>query len=714
MYLSRAQTQALIQRVRTDDAFYQSMYQADSTMKPIMDAWRDTSGAQAKGLVNQITTSAQSILNVLINGNGVYDFYDGYIMGGQQMSQWEATASALLAAGQLGPADQAQLKAAIALFGNILWDNDYAPLQDGSGISLGTQNMPVQQISYRYQYTLLLAQAQYAGMLGARLQAAQTDPLQTLQDQVNAWGAQHGSPHYSGASMSPLVDSLEQIKVAGQGDAFQSQPALAKYADFYLNFQTPPEVRFGGLRKMVSLGDGATEGTAMYGQLATGFADSNPGLSQRLMQAWIEGGKTQSAFAGNTALKIDQTLSGAPQQLTSATYPGYYTVLRSGMGTGQESAAWVINGNWYNDHNHDDQGSLALYALGAPLSIDWGDAQVAPRTIGGYAHNLVMPAAAIGAGWDQDSPTVSAVAVPWSNPQQVAFESFGASSRSVSSFSAADGTTWTRTVRMLTGNTALPVILIEDGFNGAGANLPKVWSMNMMSNAAVQTAQGTVIPPLREWSSVTGGPQQLPSASPAQFLAAGLNRFQFTGQWKIDWDLYTYSAQNQQALIGNWSHDWHPDLERAQFQAANGRTFLESQDIFRLNSSSGFQVMLLPHLKGQSSATTLAQNSTGQFVTNAPDPQTIIDNNIYAYNDGQRIIVTSYGSNTVNAFGVQISGGSTEVILSQGHVTITAHGAPGQRQITLPVSVSPVAPVQLQGGTYILNYTGPAPLQVTM
>jgi len=227
-------------------------------------------------------------------------------------------------------------------------------------------------------------------------------------------------------------------------------------------------------------------------------------------------------------------------------------------------------------------------------------------------------------------------------------------------------------------------------------------------------AQGTVIPPLREWSSVTGGPQQLPSASPAQFLAAGLNRFQFTGQWKIDWDLYTYSAQNQQALIGNWSHDWHPDLERAQFQAANGRTFLESQDIFRLNSSSGFQVMLLPHLKGQSSATTLAQNSTGQFVTNAPDPQTIIDNNIYAYNDGQRIIVTSYGSNTVNAFGVQISGGSTEVILSQGHVTITAHGAPGQRQITLPVSVSPVAPVQLQGGTYILNYTGPAPLQVTM
>ena len=97
----------------------------------------------------------------------------------------------------------------------------------------------------------------------------------------------------------------------GRYDAFAREERLARFAEFYLNFLTPPEVRFGGLRKLVAIGDGSTEGTAMYGQLATGFAGSQPGPSARLMGAWRAGGSVHGNFQGTSYLKIDEDLPAA-------------------------------------------------------------------------------------------------------------------------------------------------------------------------------------------------------------------------------------------------------------------------------------------------------------------------------------------------------------------------------------------------------------------
>ena len=113
---------------------------------------------------------------------------------------------------------------------------------------------------------------------------------------------------------------------------------------------TPPEPRFGGLRKQISVGDSASESTELFGQLGTGFASSRPELSRRLMGMWRAQGETHSSFHGTTLLKIDAGLSSADPALGSASFPGQFTVLRHGWGTPREDAVWLPAGNHYVDH----------------------------------------------------------------------------------------------------------------------------------------------------------------------------------------------------------------------------------------------------------------------------------------------------------------------------------------------------------------------------
>jgi hypothetical protein len=167
---------------------------------------------------------------------------------------------------------------------------------------------------------------------------------------------------------------------------------LARFADFYMNLLTPPEVRFGGPRKLVSVGDGSTQTGELLGPLATGFRKPDPGLSSRLTGAWQASGKPHSGFFGSTLLMTDEDARGTPLALRSANFLGYYSVLRHGGGTRRETACWFVNGDFYRDHRHADQGSLVLYALGAPLLIDWGSLYM-PQVAGAFQHSVVPPEA---------------------------------------------------------------------------------------------------------------------------------------------------------------------------------------------------------------------------------------------------------------------------------------------------------------------------------
>ncbi|MDX2151238.1 MAG: hypothetical protein SFV54_10935, partial [Bryobacteraceae bacterium] len=85
----------------------------------------------------------------------------------------------------------------------------------------------------------------------------------------------------------------------------------------------------------------------------------------------------------------------------------------------------------------------------------------------------------------------------------------------------------------------------------------------------------------------------------------------------------------------------------------------------------------------------------------APGEETILSAGFYAFRDAQRTVVTSFDAAPANAFGVSISGGAAEVVLSASGVKITVHGAPGRRTINL-------GPL----GTRTVDYAGGDPLTV--
>src|SRR5262249_20363783 len=162
LYMEPDALRRLIQRVRTDDAYYRYLYGAEPTIRPVLDMWRDTTGTKLREVVLNITDLAHDLLQALVNGDGIYDQRLHYWQGGVEMDRMALWIDEALASGQLAPADRARVKAAAALFASVLWDDDFVPLQADAaghllhGLNLGTANMPVQYQGYRDSYALFL------------------------------------------------------------------------------------------------------------------------------------------------------------------------------------------------------------------------------------------------------------------------------------------------------------------------------------------------------------------------------------------------------------------------------------------------------------------------------------------------------------------------------------------------------------------------------
>ena len=161
--------------------------------------------------------------------------------------------------------------------------------------------------------------------------------------------------------------------------------------------------------------------------------------------------------------------------------------------------------------------------------------------------------------------------------------------------------TWRRTVRDLHPDPAHPVIVIDDTFGGTElAHHPVVSTLTLMAQGAVTTPAGRQTPVERTHQAKDNNsttPDQLPSTGPAFPLAAGLNRFAFTGQWGIDWELYTDAAVPMQASLGNWGNKWHPSTEQGQFQRAQGKPYEERQHILRVRGQDAMRFIILPYHK---------------------------------------------------------------------------------------------------------------------
>jgi hypothetical protein len=439
------------------------------------------------------------------------------------------------------------------------------------------------------------------------------------------------------------------------------------------------------------------------------------------MGAWRAAGARHSGFFGSTLLSIDDEARGQDPALGDGRFPGWCAVLRHGWGTQNETALWLLAGDFYRDHRHADRGGVVLYALGAPLSLDWGSLY-SPQAAGAFLHSLVLPESRTGHPWDKGDPPLNGGA-GWETSSQEAFLSFAASARATARMTcpvAPPGgqkseLAWVRSVTSLHPDEAHPVIIIKDTFTGPAAGGPKVFSLNLMAKGPVATPAGEVSPPLRSYKD----DKALPSAGAVFDLPPGLNRLGFTGQWLIDWDLYTVADEAQRAHVGNWAHDWHPETEKGEFRAANKADFEERQHILRIRGEKQFQVLILPYRKGEKRDDVRVRRE-GETVTVSGEGQTtVVGDDYYAYRDGEKRVLATFGRRSAEGAGARAAGGPVEIIVRADRVTVTAHGEAGARKFTLPGSWTVAEPPKggsllLKGGDWQLDYPGGAPLTIVL
>lgn len=609
LYMDQKSVQTLKAKLGRDrlgpngKGFHAYLYQAEPSSRALIDMWKDES--KLRNAFLDVQTMARDMLQEFIHGEGIYSHRFHYWHGGVAMMRHGIWIDEILSNPKVAAENRNKIKAAAVLYGSVLWDNDFVPMDNHRGISMGTANMPVQQSGVRNFYALLLATHP---SMTERARSVEQAVLRTVKTIVNENGAEIGCPHYVGASFAPTLSILMQIKQRGFQDPFESEPRLARFAEFYMNLLTPREPRVNGSRVLIALGDGSIEPSPLYGMLGTGFRDADPALAARLIGAWHANGKPHWGFYGTTLLMIDEDLPKVDPQLGDADFPGYYTVLRHGWGTPNESAVWLINGDHYQDHRHNDHGSMVVYALGQPLSVNWSSLY-APQTPGAYMHNAVVLEKNIGHAWDQDGCSLAAGG-RWHNSSSETFVSYPEGAYTRAHFDADDEeATWTRAVTVVRSNPEVPIFLIRDTFSGEGSHEPKVLTMNFLARGDVKLAEETLSPTKRTHPSFEHkAGMELPSADGKFALKEGINRLGFEGRYPIDWDVFILSNEPQQGLIGNWAVTPH-GIEIKDKE--------ERQHILRVRGQDSFCTLIVAWRRGKKPADISVREEKGALVVTA-------------------------------------------------------------------------------------------------
>jgi hypothetical protein len=502
----------------------------------------------------------------------------------------------------------------------------------------------------------------------------------------------------------------------GAGVDINQYPVWKGYGQWMLDALTPPEPRFGNVRKMVSSGDGNTSASAMPGMVSTLLRGVDPPLSAALQWGWQSQNsalfKSFGQFSAPSGLVIDEMAPAVQPLLGSAHYAGYWSVLRHGFGTPNETAAWFTNGEFYDDHRHTDSGQVTIYALAAPLAIDWNANLYSPQTAGALQHNRVVYEDEIGLRWNADSLPLGAGGNPF-RARSTTFTTQEIATSVATVFAGSDGTEWRRSVTMVTADPQYPVVLVRDQFAGPQANEGKVLTWNLMAQGIVAAPGGNYPPVERLNTGVAATPNALPSSGLVLPLAAGPQRFGFRGQtWAahptrgIDWDLYLVPDGTQSFYIGNWGHSAHPSREMSEYQRANGQTFREQQHILRVRGTGAFTTLMLPYRKGEAPAQrTVTQESCGLRIVQTGSNLCVGENG-FEYTSAQRQTVASFGAATMTARGVTVAGGPVEVVLNGTTARINVSGRAGARTVTLPGNWGDIAGWTRNGSTYRMNFTG--------
>ncbi len=591
LYMGKAEVQALAQRVHDDTAEYQRLYNAEPSARPLLDLWHTDTPESMQAVIDSILQLAADLKEELTNGEGIYSPRLHYIQGGQEMIRLLPYLDQALASRHTTAVQRVALKKAAHLFGSILWDNDFVPLQQGAdGAALfagnrGTANMPVQHQQYRASYAVLLGTD---AAWKARADLIRAETFDVLRGVINDQGAASGSSGYIAASVSPLLTTLLQFQSQGVADPFAEDARFSRFGEFLLSITSPPDPRFGGRRKVVTYGDGDNHGSSLQGVMATALRKANPTLSALLMQAWKEEDSPHASFFGSTLLMIDERLPTAPLTVgrMQGTFGGFGSAQRHRTAAGLESLALVIDGHHYRDHRPPDQGMVALYLLGVPVSLSWGSIYY-PHVPGGLWRSAVQPA-------DQMADTWGKADLPYD-----AGNAWWGSTATPGTFQMGTAI-WKRSVKPVEAD-GFPAIDARDH-----CTTDYVWTLNLMATGNVTPSSGTaLLPPVH------------PLAPKLGTLAAGTGRWRLKGSFGVDFDLWLFLSKPVEAAWSSWAHQWAPSIEQQQWQWNQGRPFEEAQHTLRLRAPADTQITwaVVPMFADKPRDGTVTETATGVTIS---------------------------------------------------------------------------------------------------
>lgn len=708
-YRSRESYLDLVRQVRSERVYRDYIDRESPETRDLVRMWTGSTRVDTEAVVSNLEQFAHHWDEILVNGNGNFDSWWHYYQPGLVWEPLLARVMAVLTSNVASISQKLRAKAVAAFAASIFWDDDYVPWDQDTMEGIGNPNQGLQFAAYRAQNAIALS-TQPLMARSQRLAREYIEASYLYYLNPNS-GVPRGSTHYQAAAMDPALTNFLDLKNSGVN--LNGYPLWNGYSRWLLNALTPPEPRFGNVRKMVSVGDGNTEATAMHGMVATLLRDAAPSLSAQLQWGWTSQNsattKTYGQFSMPSILVIDDRAPAENPHLKSADYIGYWSVLRHGFDTPNETAAWFINGDHYSDHRHAESGQVSIYALSAPLAIDWNANLYYPQVPGGIQHNRIVREAEIGMPWNADNLPLGAVR-NWGPAGPTRFSGFDYASRAETDFVAADGTTWTRSATMLAPDPRHPLIYVLDRFAGTGALESKVLTWNLMATGAVATPAGRYVPVERLNVGQSQQPNALPSSGPDYLLNRGLQHFQFTGQpWVahptqgIDWDLYLISDGAQRFYIGNWGHSAHSAREMNDYQRANGSPFHERQHILRVKSTGTFVTIFLPYRKGEVPERKLTEEACGVRIS-AADQMLCFSDHGYEFSDVSRKILARFDNTPETFGGMTVAGGPTELVMTDNRVTIIPSGPSGLRTITLAGKWNAPNGVHQSGAKYVLQY----------
>ncbi|MFI5299914.1 MAG: hypothetical protein ACHREM_17640, partial [Polyangiales bacterium] len=678
---------------------FQSLGQTEPYYRDVLETWADTSGAKARLMVATVKATAHALADVLVHGDGTRASDWETIHGSQRMNSASLRTEILLARDDLTADDRASLKAAAGLFACVMWSEEYYPLTNAGGFNLGTANMPLSHAAYREEIALMFSSSPTMQPHIPAILAGATERLRAM---VGESGAPIGSSHYMDASVTPTLHLLLRLRESGVADLFRTEPRIARLAEFTMSLLTPPEPRFKGVRKLVPIGDGAMVSDSIYGELATGFRGVDDALAARLQGAWIADGSPRTGGLMTTLMSLDDEAPARDPALGDASFAGWSSVLRHGWGTRDETVLWLVDGETYRDHRHADRGAIAFYALGAPISMDWGSFY-SPRVAGSYMHSTITPEADLGVAWDRDAPAFDAGPEgAWTSSRETNAASFSTVGFARASFARAGGL-WQRAVFDVRADPASPIIAVRDDLENVAE--PTITTWNLMATGPVRTPSGPVTPTLRTYPREGTSTTELASASAPFALAKGVARLDFVGQFDVDWAVFNAASTPRTALIGNWANQWTQEIYTH---------WLERQHILRIRGSGSAWTIFVPWRRGEEprDLRVVEKGATVEIVERGSSMSIGVDH--VAVRGPRSRSLATFGTASMEANGLVVAGGATELVVTASTVTITAQGAAGARHIKVPGRWIVEAPLRAVGDELVLDYEGGAPKTITV